>query len=62
MVTPGALFLNENTCLRRQLSKHSIGAYMEICRELGKSFEAVPYNGPVESEQDVNKASRGKEA
>jgi hypothetical protein len=25
----------------KQLSKHSIGAYMELCREVGKSFEAV---------------------
>ena len=46
----------------KQLSKHSIGAYMELCRELGKSFEAVPYKGPVESDRDVDKASRGKEA
>ena len=26
---------------KKQLSKHSIGAYMELCREVGKSFEAV---------------------
>jgi hypothetical protein len=25
----------------RQLSKHSVGAYMELCREVGISFEAV---------------------
>jgi hypothetical protein len=25
----------------KQLSKHSIGAYMELCREIGVSFEAV---------------------
>jgi hypothetical protein len=25
----------------KQLSKHSVGAYMELCREVGKSFEAV---------------------
>ncbi|MCJ1426426.1 hypothetical protein MMC29_004329, partial [Sticta canariensis] len=25
----------------KQLSKHSLGAYMELCREVGKSFEAV---------------------
>lgn len=26
---------------RKQLSKHSVRAYMELCREVGKSFEAV---------------------
>jgi hypothetical protein len=25
----------------KQLSKHSVRAYMELCREVGKSFEAV---------------------
>lgn len=25
----------------KQLSKHSIGPYIELCREVGKSFEAV---------------------
>ena len=35
---------------------------MDLYRELGKSFEAVPYKGPVESDQDVDKASCGKEA
>ena len=25
----------------KQLSKHSVGAYVELCREVGKSFEAV---------------------
>jgi hypothetical protein len=25
----------------KNLSKHSIGAYMELCREVGVSFEAV---------------------
>ena len=25
----------------KQLSKLSIGAYMELCREVGKSFEAM---------------------
>ena len=25
----------------KQLSKHSVGAYMELCREVGKSFEAM---------------------
>jgi hypothetical protein len=27
----------------RQLSKHSIGAYMELCGEVGASIEAVPH-------------------
>ncbi len=27
---------------KKQLSKHSIGAYRELCREVGVSFEAVP--------------------
>ena len=26
---------------KKQLSKHSIGAYRELCREVGVSFEAV---------------------
>ena len=26
----------------KQLSKHSVGAYMELCREVGSSIEAVP--------------------
>ncbi|KIW11746.1 hypothetical protein PV08_09018 [Exophiala spinifera] len=26
----------------KQLSKHSVGAYMELCREIGNSFEAIP--------------------
>jgi hypothetical protein len=30
----------------KQLSKYSIGAYMELCREVGKSFEAVPPSQP----------------
>ena len=25
----------------KQLSKLSVGAYMELCREIGKSFEAI---------------------
>jgi hypothetical protein len=25
----------------KSLSKHSIGAYIELCREVGASFEAV---------------------
>jgi hypothetical protein len=25
----------------KQLSKHSIGAYMELCREVGTSIEAI---------------------
>ncbi|OCK82377.1 hypothetical protein K432DRAFT_391329 [Lepidopterella palustris CBS 459.81] len=36
----------------KNLSKHSIGAYMELCREVGVSFEAVAkekilFTGPV---------------
>ena len=30
----------------KQLSKLSIGAYMELCREVGKSFEAVESEQP----------------
>ena len=26
----------------KHLSKHSVGAYRELCREVGISFEAVP--------------------
>ncbi|KAH8691912.1 hypothetical protein BGW36DRAFT_362938 [Talaromyces proteolyticus] len=26
----------------RHLSKHSVGAYMQLCQEIGKSFRAVP--------------------
>jgi hypothetical protein len=26
---------------KKSLSKHSIGAYVELCREVGISFEAV---------------------
>ena len=32
--------------LTKQLSKLSIGAYMELCREVGKSFEAVESEEP----------------
>jgi hypothetical protein len=32
--------------LTKQLSKLSIGAYMELCREIGKSFEAVESEEP----------------
>ena len=27
----------------KQLSKHSVGGYMELCRELGTSIEAMPH-------------------
>ena len=26
---------------KKQLSKHAIGAYMELCREVGESFDAI---------------------
>lgn len=31
----------KNHLFRKQLSKHSIGAYRELCRGVGVSFEAV---------------------
>ncbi|KIW99642.1 uncharacterized protein Z518_11055 [Rhinocladiella mackenziei CBS 650.93] len=31
----------------KPLSKHSIGAYMELCREVGRSFEAVAHWEPA---------------
>ena len=31
---------------KKQLSKHSIGAYRKLCREVGVSFEAVPTTQP----------------
>jgi hypothetical protein len=31
----------EKTSFYEQLSKHLTGAYIELCREVGKSFEAV---------------------
>jgi len=35
-------FLPEKQYLfRKHLSKHSVGAYRELCREVGVSFEAV---------------------
>ena len=37
----------------RQLSKHSIGAYMELCREIGISIEAMPRDS-VANEFGVN--------
>jgi hypothetical protein len=37
----------------KALSKHSIGAYMELCREVGKSFEAVMLLDPVEEDEQV---------
>ena len=32
---------------KTQLSKHSTGAYMELCREVGESFEAVARPDPA---------------
>jgi len=40
---------------QKQMSKHSIGAYMELFREVGKSFEAVP------STVDKTKTNQGIE-
>lgn len=31
---------------KKQLSKHSVGAYRALCREVGVSFEAVPTTRP----------------
>ena len=31
---------------KKQLSKHSIGAYRALCREVGVSFEAIPTTRP----------------
>src|SRR6516162_538187 len=36
---------------KKHLSKHSIGAYMELCREVGVSFEAVPASKPNKCSQ-----------
>ena len=32
----------KNHIFQKQLSKHSVGVYTEMCREVGVSFEAVP--------------------
>lgn len=40
----------------KQLSKHSIGAYMELFREVGSSFEAVVRSGEA-TRQDRNSDS-----
>jgi hypothetical protein len=35
------LFQKRKQLFEKHLSKHSIGAYMKLCNEVGKSFEAV---------------------
>lgn len=32
---------------RKQISKHNLGAYREMCTEVGRSFEAVARDAPV---------------
>ena len=41
---------------RKQLSKHSTGAYMELCRGVGASFEAVTES--VSTEETKEKAGK----
>lgn len=36
----------KNHLFKKQLSKHSIGAYRELCRGVGVSFEAVAVEKP----------------
>ena len=43
----------------KQLSKHSIGAYMELCRGVGVSFEALPDS---ESGKASTAAAQGERA
>lgn len=38
-----AALLSTEHLFAKQLSKHSIGAFMELCREVGESFEAVAH-------------------
>ena len=38
----------------KQLSKHSYGAYMELCREIGTSFEAIPKSALTDDESEWN--------
>ena len=40
-VRPERKHLLRKGLFRKQLSKHAVGAYMELCREVGNSFEAV---------------------
>jgi hypothetical protein len=42
---------------RKQLSKHSTGAYMELFREVGASFEAVPATGETTKQSDGGEGS-----
>lgn len=34
-------FPEKEHLFKKQLSKHSVGAYMELCRDVGRSFEAT---------------------
>lgn len=38
----------------KQLSKHSYRAYMELCREIGISFEAIPKSALTDEESEWN--------
>ena len=49
----------------KQLSKHSVGAYMELCRDVGVSFEAVPIHAaqpkPSHTKSEVTFSTRIEE-
>lgn len=55
----------QNHLFSKQLSKHNIGAYREICRELGKSIQVVSIdreqngNGCAADESNLFRAGRG---
>ena len=40
-VRPERKHLLRKNLFKKQLSKHAVGAYMELCHEVGKSFDAV---------------------
>ena len=41
IVRPEKKHLLRKNLFKKQLSKHAVGAYMELCHEVGRSFEAV---------------------
>jgi hypothetical protein len=41
MLTLGNIYQPEHIFSKKNLSKHSTGAYVELCQEVGSSFEAV---------------------
>ncbi|KAL6240247.1 hypothetical protein RBB50_012852 [Rhinocladiella similis] len=43
----------------KQLSKHSVGAYMELCREINVSFEAVARVEPTPEESKLSTSGVG---